>query len=398
MALIEWVVVLGLYDLKISTLLKPTILLNIVVLIVISNFAILVIAEKNIVLYLEKISGVLRCQKIAKRYSRIFYILLVLGIFSFVVTLELYGFTVLNQNKVSRTKLAYGYFYNGLIVCCIYFYYLFRIKKMFFKRLWHLMACLLCLILLGFLLNRGSLLYIATGILLLETLLYYNRKKSAFLSRKFFLVLLGSGIFFIFIFGYVGELRFQYVGQNVYHMSFMELYGFNKGFPSGLGQIYIYLTSPLENFSYVLERETINNYHGFANLFYPQIKLFANLVGRGDEFAAWLNSSYELYPILLNKAGLNVMSFLADAYMDFGFLGILIYLLFYDGVIIFAKNVLKSKLYGISKVIIYSMLLQIIIWSPFVNSVFKLGVVWVNIFFIVVADVFARKIKIGQRK
>ena len=88
------------------------------------------------------------------------------------------------------------------------------------------------------------------------------------------------------------------------------------------------------------------------------------------------------------------MSFMADAYQDGGYIGIIIYLILYDTIIIFSSKVLRSKLYGLSKVLIYGLLLQLIIWSVFSDSVLKMASVWVNIVLIYIIDFVAHRIRI----
>lgn len=393
-ALIIWMLVLALYDLGLSTLIKPNSLINMVVLMIILNFAFVGVLVRKTPLYLKQLSNNIDNQYIPKTYKMFIYFYFALGLLAFIVTFKTYGFTILNQNKISRTEISYGYLYNALVVCFLFFYFIFRFQKNIVKKLWQFIMFIVVMAMLICLLNRGNLLYIGVGIVIIEAMVYYQKKNDVFLSKKVIVLVVLALLGFIYLFGYIGEMRYEYVGKYIYKVTYVERYGFKKGFPSGFGQLYMYLASPLENFSYIIEHSKVDNYTMFANLFYPFIKVFADMVGYGDLFVNWIANTYELSPILWEKAGLNVMSFMADAYQDFRYLGIAVYLLFYDIEIIMARNVLKSKMLGVSKVIIYSLMIQLIIWSPFDNSVFRIATIWVDIALVFVADYVVRRIKI----
>lgn len=395
-AFILWMLVLALYDLGLSTLITPKPLINIVALMIILNFALVGALVSKIPLYLKQLSNNIGNQYIPKTYKIFIYFYFALGLLAFIVTFKTYGFTIFNQNKISRTEISYGYFYNALVVCVLFFYFVFRLQKSVVHKMWQLIMFVVVMTMLMCLLNRGSLLYIGVGICIIEAIVYYKKKNSNYLSKKVIIVGVLALLGFIYLFGYIGEMRYEYVGKYIYKVTYVERYGFKKGFPSGFGQLYMYLTSPLENFSYIIEHSKVDNYTLFANLFYPFIKVFADMVGQGELFVNWIANTYELTPVLWGKAGLNVMSFMADAYQDFRYLGIAVYLLCYDVEIIMARNILKSKMLGVSKVIIYSLMIQLIIWSPFDNSVFRIATIWVDIALVFVADYVVRRIKIKR--
>lgn len=392
-ALILWLFAFGLYNLQISTLLKPSIEINIVGVVVIFNFWILSVLKTGIRESLFKLAIDLNEEKINDTYTSYMLVLFCLGVIAFISTYLKFGFTVFQSNKINRTELAYGYFYNALVVCVIYFLLLLIKKNKKFKKFEYLFLIIASLFMLICLLNRGNFIMIIMGAAIVSVLNFYYKTNKKYFSKKKIMIFLVCVMLFVFGFGVIGDLRFATVSKEFYHISYVELYGFKKNFPSGIGQLYIYITSPLENMSGVLKEQHIREYTWFSNLFYPAIKLLANLIGQGAQFANWVTEKYTIYPYLKSSAGLNVMSFMADAYQDCGYLGIIVYLFFYDVIIIFASKILKSNLYAVSKTIIYGLILQIIVWSVFSDSVFKIASIWVNIFFVYMIDFLTRKIK-----
>lgn len=83
--------------------------------------------------------------------------------------------------------------------------------------------------------------------------------------------------------------------------------------------------------------------------------------------------------------GLNVGSFILDAYSDFGILGILMYMLWYNIIAFLTHKIICSnKIDNTSKAIIFPIIVQIAIWSVFSNSLFQIAGIWVDILFVLV--------------
>ena len=393
-AFIMWLFAYGLYNIHISTLLKPSIEINIIGLVIIFNFWIMSNYKLKIRDSIQLVANELENENYNKKCTTGFGFLFILGVIAFCVTYLKFGFTIFQNNKINRTELAFGYFYNALVVCAVYYLYMIAKKNKNNEKVKYGILEIITLLMLVCLLNRGNFIMIFMGALVIFIFMFYSKTKKKYLAKKT-LIFIGTGIILITMaFGIIGNVRFETVSREVYHISYVELYGFDKNFPSGLGQIYIYITSPLENMSDVIKNQNINEYTWFANLFYPVIKVVADLIGKGEMFVNWINASYDIFPVLKSSTGLNVMSFMADAYQDGGYIGIIIYLILYDTIIIFSSKVLRSKLYGLSKVLIYGLLLQLIIWSVFSDSVLKMASVWVNIVLIYIIDFVAHRIRI----
>lgn len=393
-----WLGAFGLYNLGISSLLQPDIPINILGFLIIGNFAVMAGMKTKTESRMEAVAEGVAGESFPGRYIKCVYFLLAGGILSFVLSFVNYGFTLFHQNKINRTELVLPYLYNSIVVCSIFLYYLFRTNGTFLRKGCRLLVFAISVFMLLCMLNRGNIIFIFTAVLILELFLYFSRTKKKYISLKGVVLVSAFLASAVFMFGVVGDMRFETVSREVYHMRYVELYGLSPEFPFGLGQLYMYLVSPLENMSHVLMEQEVTHYTFFCNLFYPGIKLIANLIGKGGVFSEWLSGQYEIYPYLQPRAGLNVMSFMADAYQDLGIAGIVVYLAFYDFILVAADKVLHSKMYGISKTIIYSFMIQIVLWGIFTNSVFRMGNLWVNIFFVFVMDTFVRCVHFSGKK
>lgn len=389
---ILWLGAYGLYNLRISSILHPNLIINIVGLVIIANFYVLSLCTNNIN-EIKKLGEGIIFEKISGTYSALIFCLTGIGFLSFYKTYNTYGFPLLRNNKLMRTELVYGYFFYTLCVSAIYWFYRIIKKHKVFNSI---VLLAFTIGMMTFLLNRGLLFFALCGIMILIVLVYYGKTKRKYFSRTIFLALLsilGIGVYF---FGKFGDMRFEYVQNTVYHMRFVQLYGLSADFPSGIGQIYMYLVSPLDNMADILQNQPLDfhKYNWFCNLFYPFIKVFANLFGLGNEFRDYFGTLNDITPYLQEVAGLNAMSFMADAYNDFGILGIFVYVFLYDVIFVCSKYMLNLRMGSISKIIIYSLMMQIALWSVFTDSVFRLATLWVDIFIVFIIDKISRKIRI----
>lgn len=393
-----WLGTIGLYNVQISTLYHPSIEINLLSLLILFNFYIISKVHLGIQEKLKDEILTLKEYGISNTYISGMILLLFVGIFASYRTYRLYGFTLLNENKLMRTDLAMGYAYNSLVVVAIFSYILFRLNHKKYERTKAVLLFVISMILLMLLMNRGSLFYVVLGLATFELLNYYTSENRKYLSIKTKFMIVIAVIAFIYLFGLLGDIRTAGVNATVYHSTLVQRYQLPEGFPSGLGQIYVYLTSPMENASHLLQTGMITKPTYFNYLFYPFIKVFANVFEMGGEYQTYVAGLPDPEPYLWNVAGLNTLSFIGSAYQDFGIIGILVYLIFYDLIIVFVSRILKSNLRPVSKILIYSLLMNCILWSVFTNSVFKLAVLWTNTIFIILIDKTLGKVRFVVRR
>ena len=391
---ILWLGTMGLYNIQISSLYHPSIEINLLSILIITNFYLMSILKLGFTTSLKEEIVLLRTNGITGSYAKGIVLLFVVGLFASYRTYTLYGFTLLNENKLMRTDLAMGYAYNSLVVVAIFSYILFRINNKKNERVKAIALLIGSLALLVLLMNRGSLFYILLGIAVFELLYYYAIQNRKYLSTKIKAVVIIAAITAVFLFGLFGDIRTEGVNK-IYHSTLTQRYQLPEGIPSGFGQVYVYLTSPIENASHLIQAKSTTEPAYFNYLFYPIIKVFANIIGMGSEYQTYVAGLPDPEPYLWSIAGLNTFSFMGSAYQDFGIIGIFVYLAFYDFIIVFMSMILRTRLCPVSKIIIYSLLMNCILWSVFTNSVFKLAVLWTNTVLIILIDKTIRKIKIG---
>ena len=234
----------------------------------------------------------------------------------------------------------------------------------------------------------------ATGVLIFETCRYVERRKNKYLSVKQILVLVIIALIFVWGFGAIGDFR----THSIFGGGASKYYHTPADWPSGITWIYIYLSSPFENARYALSSISVRNYSYFNLLFYPIIKLLSNIIGMGSKYSQYVEHFDNVYPILKSGYGLNVGSFMLDAYADLNIIGILVYICMYDVIAFFIHKLMNSrKTLGISKSIMFPIIIQIAIWSVFSNSVFKIAGIWVDIFFVLIWDKCSKlKIRLGR--
>lgn len=374
LAVIIWILGLGLYNLQLSKLYKPNLLINIICIFVIINFALCCKVFPSDINIIYEIFGNAGYDN-KRKYIRKVYLTLLLGIFSFLVNLRLGNLRWFSNNRAANTDITLSYFLNMMVPVSLFFYYRFRRSKNK-KRILYFLLTFLSIFLIFCNMSRGPIMYWLFGVVIFEIANYSKRKKTKKITLKQFIFLLIVLVIGIWGFGYIGELRTSsiYLGGTNAH------YEMKVNLPAGLTWIYIYISSPLENLRYILCNETLNTIQFGNNLFYPAIKLFANFLGLQAQYTSWLTRTNSLYPYLQNVYGLNVSSFIDEAYRDFDFAGIIIYLFFYDLIAYLTHKILhNNKISDISKAIIIPIIFQIAIWSIFANSVFRIAINWIDI-------------------
>lgn len=393
LAVIIWMLGLGLYDLQLSKLYKPNLLINIICILVIINFVFCCNFFPNDINKIYKIFGNAGNEN-ERKYTEKVYLTLLLGVFSFVVNLRQGRLRWFSNNRAANTDITLSYFLNMMVPVSLFFYYRFRRSKGKIKVLF-LLLTFSSIFLIFCNMSRGPIVYWLFGVVIFEIVNYCKKNKTRKITIKLFLFLLIMLIFGIWGFGYIGELR----TASIYLNGTNAHYEMKANLPVGITWIYIYISSPLENLRYILSNETLNSIQFGNNLFYPAIKLIANLLGVQAEYTSWLKSSNSIYPYLKEVYGLNVSSFIADAYKDFGFIGIIVYLLCYDLIAFIIYKIIHNKeISDTSKAIIIPIVFQIAIWSIFANSAFRIAIVWVDIFVVLIwncslKDFYNKKIK-----
>lgn len=372
-----WTLGLGLYNLKLSNLYTPDLMVNFIGTIVIINFILLniflPIKSRTIIRIFDNI----KLPKEGFLFS--LYFTFFLGVLSFVKNLNAGLLRFFISNKGIRADISLSYFFHSLVVVSICFYILGREEKKIYKKIWYFILFLISSFLEFTNLARGPLVFIGIGILFYELYKYIIKRKTIKFKIKQIVLIIILAFIAVWAFGAIGDSR----TKNMFGTTATNYYKMTKNFPSGFTWIYIYLTSPLENLRYSLSNCIIDNYSFFNQLLYPIIKFIANLIGRGDAYREFVNSFDSMNPYLWDLVGLNMSTFITSAFLDAGFLGLFIYLIAYDLIAYFLNKIIVSKnINSISKIIIIPLILQIPVWSIFTNSILGVTSIWSDLFFI----------------
>lgn len=391
---ILWGGAIGLYNLQLSSLYNPTVMVNVIVTVMCVAFF-MMSRFKGVVM--EDVRAVQRSDN--KIYGQVyFYIcaaIFVVAAIVFAMDAKEYGLAILYPNKIEKQQLGhYGaYIIYMLVFVCQVEYILFRI----FKEIKHVILAVASAGILFLTLNRGPIAFIFITVAVYEVFNFINYKESIG-KKKRILVYCGFAamiVAFIGFFGYIGNMRMEYVLENVYHRTLWEHYGVSQLVPTGLLWVYIYLTSPLENVAFALANESIGGFSFMSNLLYPFIKLGANVIGKGEEFKLWLMERGSYTPYLFDKVGLNAMSFIPNAFEDFGVLGFAIYLMIFMGLAYGSIVIFKSRKHftPMGKFLLYTNITSVMLWSVFDNSL-RITTLIINVglvFFIEYGMVFMKK-------
>ncbi|MEG2289472.1 MAG: hypothetical protein RSA29_15090 [Clostridium sp.] len=382
-----WTIAIILYNFKFSSLYTPTMLINIIVISISLSFFAL---SKYISLEERDIDNMFSDFKDGKGkykiYSTLSNLIFIAGLAMFSINVYKYGLAILADNKIDKQSLEHfaTYVVYMLVLCGEIKYILYRN----YKRKLDLAVLIGAVGILFLTLNRGPIAFMIITLGIYEVFNFINIKKT--LTRKqiyltyggFFGVLLISICFF----GYVGNLRMDFVLENVYNRTLWEHYGVSEVMPSSIIWVYIYLTSPLQNVAYSLANQVLLGHSFFANLFYPFVKFGANLIGQGDALKDWIVSKGVYIPQLQNEVGLNAMTFIPESFQDGGVFGFVVYLCIYLLLAYISIKIIKQKkLSPMGKVLIYGNITSILLWSIFVNS-FRIPILIMNIFLVLAVE------------
>ncbi|WP_346873625.1 hypothetical protein [Clostridium sp. UBA5988] len=377
-----WIITLILYDFKLSTLYSPTIQINIISIVIWGSFLIL---SKFTFLKTRDINTLCQELKEKKNFNIYFHIsnlIFIVAVIVFIYNVNKYGLKILEENKIDKQQIDHyaTYIVHMLVLCAEIKYILFRNNK----RIVDIIVFIGSLVVLALTLNRGPIAFLFITIGIYEVFRFIDIKDSLSKGKKWIIYggFTGVILLFIWFFGYIGNMRMEYVLENIYDRTLWEHYGVSPLIPSGFLWLYIYLTSPLQNAAFAISNEVINGYGFFGNLFYPFVKFGANIIGKGEEFKLWLINQGNYTPHLQEEVGLNAMTFIPEAFQDAGLIGLVSYLSIYILLGYISIRIIKSKkMSAAGKILIYTNITSIILWSIFVNS-FKIPILILNILLI----------------
>lgn len=378
---IIWLLGIGLYDLALSSMMHPSLIINLVAGIIVLFFLVSsMLFQSDAVVLRDAIRNIRPIRNVFFWFA--ICLLSAACLYAFWQNANNGMLRLLSDNPSMRVDFTNGYLYRLSVPLSILFWYTCRRGGTRIGRVLSAALFVLFVFVTACDLSRGPLLWIITGIILFELLIRAEKSNNAKLSPRAWMLLILALVAISWAFDYFGSLR----TANIFKTTASNYYDMKVRLPSGLSWIYIYLCSPLENARYALENSVVNSPTLSANLFYPVYKLIANIIGQGDNFSNWVNSHSELHAYLIGSYGLNVGTFILDALQDFWTLGIVIYLFAYVGVNALTKQIISSKkINPITKLIVYSLAFQGPLWSIFSNSV-VFGPIWVCILIFMLVD------------
>jgi oligosaccharide repeat unit polymerase len=215
---------------------------------------------------------------------------------------------------------------------------------------------------------------------------FYKSKNKA----KFLIFALILFSLFVFGFSYLGTLR---IGDALTN-TIQNYYGMD-GYPLSFTWFYIYLTSPLENFSYTIMNQEVEYYTYGLRLFYVFFQVPFRLAG---ENLSHVVDAKTLYPYLSDVAGLTVSTFMKSAFQDFGVIGPFIYVLV---LCLFIYASLYMATYSPFAILFLALNFNMVIWMVFVNP-FEIGaflIGWLTLIFLTVlkSHIVVRPHRISSR-
>ena len=392
--LMLWFLSIAGYNLQLSSLYKPTMEINFIVL---SLCLIFYIASKKVYINDEMVRDFMvnsDSEETYKLYSLIFNIVCIISVITFMINIYYFGLVIFNTDKtkiVDKQEMFHWskYIVYLLVLCAEVKYILFREKK----KILDLIVVTISIGTLMLTLNRGPIAFILVTMAIYE-LFNLSKNKSIMSKRRIYTtytVLFLGGVLFLFFFAYMGNLRMNYALKTHFNQTLTGFYGVSSSFPAVLLWPYIYLTSPLENAATALMFQNID-YTYFNNLFYPFIKFFANILGQGNHYKDWLLSRTPYVAHLRFRAGLTVSSFIPQAMQDMGYIGILIYVALYVLLAYFTIWLIRNrkKFSKICVIVIYSNAFSILMWSVFENSL-KIPILVLNILIVLFIEFLRKK-------
>lgn len=379
-AIFIWGFGTGLYDLGLSDLYHPTLLINVVAALIVGVFFFIEMVNQSDSLLLMDCFAELRIPNNVI-YWFFFAVVAGLAFLAFKTNADAGQLRGLSDNPGMQVNFEGGYLYRLTVPVAICFYIIGRYFASRPLKLFAMLLFVLFVYLTACDLSRGPIVWILTGCLLFELLWYVKRTGKTRVSGKTLILIIAVLFATVFSFDYFGSIRISTLFSSV-----STQYQMNVDIPDGFTWVYIYISSPLENARYALENITVSAPSLGARLFYPFIKLASNFVGLDAPFTAWLSSSNSVYAYMATDPGLTVGSFILDAYQDFSFLGVIIYPVFYGLVSFLAKAMLSwQRLSSLTKLVVYSLAIQCPLWSIFDNTVFS-GPLWVCAFVMILID------------
>lgn len=389
--MIIWCLGTGLYDLALSDLYHPNILINVVSIITVGVFWLFEVTSRKDLPLLKA------CFSEIKIPNNIFYWIMLgtlscLAFYAFKTNADAGMLRGLSNNPGMKVDFEGGYLYRLSVPVAICFYIVARCTKGKCLKLCFFVLFCAFVYFTACDLSRGPIVWILTGCLLFELLRYVNSTGQAKLSGKTLLLLTGVFVVVVFAFDSFGSMRTVSLFSSV-----SSQYQMKVNIPDGFTWLYIYISSPLENARYALENIAVLTPTLGGHLFYPFIKFASNLFGLDSSFTVWLSSNQSVYSYMAIDPGLTVGSFVMDAYQDFSILGIVIYPLFYGLVSLLVKDMLSwQRLSTLTKLVVYSLAIQGPLWSIFDDTVFS-GPLWVCAFAMIAIDLLTSFLTIKAR-
>jgi oligosaccharide repeat unit polymerase len=393
--IILWVTTICLYNFQLSSLYEPTLEINLVAMFIIVLIILLLgrssITKGEVIERFEQIKK----EDAYKRYNVIINIIFIIGVTVFTLNVLYYGLAILKENRIDKQPMQHysAYLVYMLTLCAQVKYIVFRT----FRSKWDLAILITSVGVLFLTLNRGPIFFLITTIYIYEVIGFIRIKDK--LSKRKLLASVGALLLAVIItlqlFNYVGNIRIKFA-LNKNGKTIQQHYRMNEMVPSSLVWGYMYLTSPLDNAAFSLKNQEVE-YTYFNKLLYPFIKFSANIVGQGDEYKQWLNSRKSFVPHLQKNVGLNVSSFITEAYQDLGYIGLLFYIGIYCALVYFTMRIIKRKTLfsSIAVFTIYSNTLNMLLWSVFVNSL-KIQILLMNLILVVAVE-FEAKFKLFSK-
>lgn len=379
-AIFIWGLGTGLYDLGLSDLYHPNLLINALAAVIVAVFCFFERTNKGDFHFLNDCFDELEIPN-----NKLYWILLsgvsLVAFFAFLINANAGQLRALSNNPGMVVDFKFGYLYRLTVPVSICFYLIARCTKNKQVKMVSLSLFAVFLFFTACDLSRGPIVWILTGCLLFELLWFVKRTGKTKISTRMLLLFISAFVVVLFVFDYFGSIR------TASHFSNLSShYEMNVAIPDGFTWLYIYISSPLENARYAFDNLAVTTPTLGAYLFYPFIKLASNLLGLSVPFTTWLDASTSVYSYMESTVGLTVGSFLIDAYQDFSYFGVLIYPLFYGLVSVLAKRLLSWKrLMSLTKLIVYALAIQGPLWSIFDNTVFS-GPLWVCAFVMIAID------------
>lgn len=306
-----------------------------------------------------------------KNFFGFLYAIFWLGVLASMYQIINYGTPLTLENKIDRPIGDHyvQYLVNFLTTSSMMSYVAIRFK--FGNRIKSIFICVFSIALLAVWLNRGAYTPFLVTVVFIEYILARRNKK----ANKFYLLMMILSISFVILFGYVGNLRMEYVMEYVYHCTINQWYGMPEYIPTGFVQLYLYLTSPLENAKHIFFEQCVWEYQYGVKMVYP----FVAPIVKGIFF-----ESTNIFPYLDKTlpVGLNVSTYFESALIDFGYIGPYIYMIYISIFFRLCKFFCTKNIFGLLADI---SLIQMSLWMVFVHA-FAIGPFMINLlFFLIVA-------------